>query len=220
MKRFIFIGICIVLLFVLFSGVVWAETMYVSDAIKIMLRTGPGVDHKIIAMIRSGEEVEVIEPDEKWTRVRLPSGKEGWILSRFLTSKQPSRILLERLKENHKALSLQAASLLEENTKLKKENKKFGLKLAENEETLAKISKSYETLKTESAEFLELKSNYEKTASQHANQTEKLKKTEEELTKLLLYQNIKWFLSGAGVLIAGFILGFSAKRQRRKSSLL
>ncbi len=220
MKRFIFIGICIVLLFVLFSGVVWAETMYVSDTIKIMLRTGPGVDHKIIAMIRSGEEVEVIEPDEKWTRVRLPSGKEGWILSRFLTSKQPSRILLERLKENHKALSLQVASLLEENTKLKKENRRFGLKLAENEEILARVSKSYETLKTESAEFLELKSNYEKTASQLANQTEKLKKTEEELTKLLLHQNIKWFLSGAGVLVAGFILGFSAKRQRRKSSLL
>lgn len=220
MKRFIFIGICIVLLFVLFSGVVWAETMYVSDTIKIMLRTGPGVDHKIIAMIRSGEEVEVIEPDEKWTRVRLPSGKEGWILSRFLTSKQPSRILLERLKENHKALSLQVASLLEENTKLKKENRRFGLKLAENEEVLAMVSKSYETLKTESAEFLELKSNYEKTASQLANQTEKLKKTEKELTKLLLHQNIKWFLSGAGVLVAGFILGFSAKRQRRKSSLL
>lgn len=220
MKRFIFIGICIVLLFVLFSGVVWAETMYVSDTIKIMLRTGPGVDHKIIAMIRSGEEVEVIEPDEKWTRVRLPSGKEGWILSRFLTSKQPSRILLERLKENHKALSLQVASLLEENTKLKKENRRFGLKLAENEEILARVSKSYETLKTESAEFLELKSNYERTASQLANQTEKLKKTEEELTKLLLHQNIKWFLSGAGVLVAGFILGFSAKRQRRKSSLL
>ena len=216
MKRFIFIGICIVL----FSGIVWAETMYISDTIKVTLRTGHGIDHKIIEIIKSGEKVEVIEQGKEWTKVRLPSQKEGWILNRFLMSRQPSRLLLKRLKKNHKVLSLQSVSMLQESTKLKKENKRLGLKLAENEETLAKVSKSYEILKTESAEFLELKSNHEKTALQLVRQAEKLKKTEKELTTLLLHQNIKWFLSGAGVLIVGFILGLSAKRKRRKSSLL
>jgi hypothetical protein len=51
-------------------------------------------------------------------------------------------------------------------------------------------------------------------------QTQKASKYEEDLTKLLWNKNIKWFLSGAGVLILGFIIGFMTKRQRRRSSLL
>ena len=43
---------------------------------------------------------------------------------------------------------------------------------------------------------------------------------EEALSKLERGGQIRWFLSGAAVLLAGFFLGFSAKRQRRRSSLL
>ena len=213
----------IVFFIVLFSTAVYAETMYIDDIIKITFRTGPGIDHKIVAMIKSGEKVEVLKPDEpveQWSFVRLTDGKEGWVLSRFLKSKEPDGLILERLKKKHTAIKNQAVSLIEENKVYKKENKKLNSELKTNKEMLDKIKSSYETLKKESAEFLELKSNYEKTSSKLAEQTKKAEKLEEELTKLLLHQNIKWFLSGAGVLLLGFVIGFSTKRQRRRSSLL
>ena len=213
----------IVFFIVLFSTVVQAETMYIADTIKITFRTGPGIDHKIVAMIKSGEKVEVLKPDEpveQWSFVRLTDGKEGWVLSRFLKSKEPDGLILERLKKKHTAIKNQAVSLIEENKVYKKENKKLNSELKTNKEMSDKIKSSYETLKKESAEFLELKSNYEKTSSKLIEQTKKATKLEEELTSLLLHQNIKWFLSGAGVLLLGFVIGFSTKRQRKRSFLL
>ncbi|MDL1964884.1 MAG: TIGR04211 family SH3 domain-containing protein [Deltaproteobacteria bacterium] len=213
----------IVFFIVLFSTAVYAETMYVADIIKITFRTGPGIDHKIVAMIKSGERVEVLkleEPMEEWSFVRLINGKEGWVLSRFLTSKEPDGLVLIKLKKKHNALKNQAISLVEENKIYKKENKELNSELEKNKEILNKTKSSYEILKNESAEFLELKSNYKKTSLNLAELTEKAGKLEEKLTKLLLHQNIKWFLSGAGVLLFGFVIGFSAKRQRRRSSLL
>ncbi len=213
----------IVFFIVLFSTVVQAEAMYVDDIIKITVRTGPGIDHKIVAMIKSGEKVEVLkseEPEKDWSLVRITNGKEGWVLSRFLTSKEPDGLVLDKLKKKHNVLKNQAVSLIEENNVYKKENKKLNSELKTNKEISNKTKSSYETLKKESAKFLELKSNYEKTSSKLIEQTKKAEKLEEELTNLLLHQNIKWFLSGAGVLLLGFVIGFSTKRQRRQSFLL
>ncbi len=213
----------IVFFIVLFSTVVQAETMYVDDIIKITVRTGPGIDHKIVAMIKSGERVEVLKPEEPekdWALVRITNGKEGWVLTRFLTPKEPDGLVLDRLKKKHNVLKNQAVSTIEENKVYKKENKKLNLEVKTNKEISKKIKSSYETLKKESAEFLELKSNYGKTSSKLIEQTKKAEKLEEELTSILLHQNIKWFLSGAGVLLLGFVIGFSTKRQRRQSSLL
>ena len=217
----------IVFFIVLFSTLVHAETMYVADIIKITVRTGPGIAHKIVAMIKSDEKVEVLKPggieegpEKDWSLVRLTNGKEGWVLNRFLKSKEPDRLILDRLKKKHDVLKKQAVSTIEENKVYKKENKKLNSELKTNKEISSEIKSSYEALKKESAEFLELKSNYEKTSSKLIEQTKKATKLEEELTSLLLHQNIKWFLSGAGVLLLGFVIGFSTKRQRRRSSLL
>ena len=210
------IGMCLVL----FSTAVLAETRYINDRMQVTLRTGPANDRKIIALLNIGQKVEMLKPGEEWTLVRVPSGKEGWVVSRFLTDKTPSGIELKILKNKHNLLKVQASSLREENNSLKAENESLSTELATSQEKLKNLNNAYETLKTESADFLELKSKYKESTSKLADQTEKAEKFEEELTKLLWNQNIKWFLSGAGVLILGFIIGFSTKRQRRRSSLL
>jgi SH3 domain protein len=99
-------------------------------------------------------------------------------------------------------------------------NKQLSSELLNSKEMLSNVSKSYETLKSESADFLKLQSTYNKTASELAEQNKKAEKLEEGLSELLFQHNIKWFLCGAGVLLVGLLIGFSAKRQRRKSSLL
>ncbi|MBU4186316.1 MAG: TIGR04211 family SH3 domain-containing protein, partial [Proteobacteria bacterium] len=127
----------IVFFIVLFSTVVQAETIYVGDIIEITVRTGPGIDRKIVAMIKSGETVEVLNPEEvekDWSLVRITNGKEGWVLSRFLTSKEPDGLVLERLKKKHGVLKNQAVSLIEENKVYKKENNKLNSELKTNKE--------------------------------------------------------------------------------------
>ena len=211
------VGICLFLL----STTVPAETKhYINDSMKITMRTGPATDRKIIALLSVGQEVEVLKAENEWTLVRLLNGKEGWVISRFITDQTPESIQLEALKKNHSALQTKAASLMEENKALKDENKTLAMNLNTSETKQKSLNKSYETLKKESKQFLDLQAKYKESTSKLAAQTQKAEKYEDELTKLLWNKNIKWFLSGAGVLILGFIIGFSTKRQRRHSSLL
>jgi SH3 domain protein len=211
------VGICLFFL----STAVLAETKYyINDSMKVTMRTGPATDRKIIALLSVGQEVEILKAEDEWTLIRLQNGKEGWVISRFITDQTPDSIQLEALKANHSILQTKVASLMEENTALKAENKKLSIDLNTSEKKEKDLSKDYETLKKESKQFLDLQAKYKESTSKLAAQTQKAEKYEDELTKLLWNKNIKWFLSGAGVLILGFIIGFSTKRQRRHSSLL
>jgi len=194
----------------------YAETMYVSDIVKITLRTGPGTDHRVIAMLQSGQSVEALNAGEEWTQVRLPNGKEGWVLNRLLTEEKPKVLLLEQMREKNNTLSTRLSELLNENKSLIETNERLETELGQQQTNLKELSQSYETLKKESSEFLTIQKEYKKSAADLAKQIKKATEMEAELRKLRLNHNIKWFLIGAGVLLFGFLIGFSAKRQRRR----
>ncbi|MDM8549252.1 TIGR04211 family SH3 domain-containing protein [Desulfobacterales bacterium HSG2] len=227
MKNYVFIGICLLL----FATTSAQAVMYVKE-IEITMRTGPGNHRQIIAMLSSGQKVSVLERGEGWTNVRIPDGKEGWVLSQYLTSKRPAKYELEVLKKEHESLSVQVASLIEENRKLKTENKKLLSEFADSEKTFDKLNKSYESLKGESADFLRIKSAYQKVSEQLAEQMKKAENLEKKLAKIQRERNLKWyltepaqmgFLCGAAVLVAGLLIGVfvgRAKRGGRRSSLM
>jgi SH3 domain protein len=216
LKQIILIGVILTL----FSAIGFAESMYVTDVIKLTLRSGPSTEYKILAVVESGQKVEVLEPGEDWSLVRLPDGKEGYMLTRYLISEPTSSVLLEQLQEKHKALTEQATTLLEENTQLREENQNLKGSLEKTEKTLNTIEGDYQELKAGSAEYLTLKTQHQKVSGQLAEQTQKAQRLEAELRKVEVNQYIKWFLAGSGVLLVGFIVGFSARRQRRRPSLL
>ncbi len=212
MKYFIFIIMSILIL----SATVQAETRYISNIIKITLRTGPGIDHKIVRMVKSGQNVEVKEQGAEWSKVQLPDGTEGWVLNRFLTRKEPDFITLERLRKKYNDIMAQLPAITQENRQLKEDNRKLKQKLDEDQAKASRLAKDYAKLKTNSAGYLELKGEHEKVVSRLAAASSKVKRLEKEL----LNKYITAGLTGAAVLLLGFIIGFSAKRQRKRSSLL
>jgi len=212
----ILIGICLLV----FCGNVYAETMYVKDVLRLPLRTGRSTEYKIIAVVESSQEVEVLQSEAEWSQVRLPNQKEGWVQTRYLSSEVTHKIKLKNLEIKHKNLMAQASALLEENAKLKREKRKLGAQFDGNEQALEKIRSDFESLKADSAEFLNLKTKYDTAAAELSDKTQKLQKLEQELSRFQLYYYIRWFLAGSGVLLVGFMIGFSAKRQRRRPSLL
>ncbi len=201
---------------VLFSVPAWAETMYVSDILKITLRSGAGTDHKILKMLESGQRVEVVDSNEQWAKVQLPNGTEGWVLKRFITPEKTSRLVLEKLGKKHEQLLAQFSARQKENTQLKDENKRISTELEKNITSLGNTSKEYETLKKNSADFLKLETNYKNATAQLSEQTQ----LNEKLIKENVQNYIKAGLCGAGVLLLGFIIGFATKRPRQRSSLL
>lgn len=196
-----------------------AESMYVTDVLKVDLRTGPSTEYKIIKIIESGEKIELKEPGQNWSLVRLNNGKEGWILNRYMISDETSKIKLVKLELEHSTLKAKFNSIFEENSELKTENQKLGSELSDTKKELERIRNDYESLKADSAEFLTLKSNFEKVSKQLSEQTQKSNELEKQVSNLEVSYYIKWFLAGSGVLFVGFVLGFNTKRQRRQSSL-
>ena len=216
MKWYVIVGIVLVVI----CSSVQAESMYVSEIIEITLRTGPGIDHKVIAMIKSGESLEVLEPGPEWTRVRLPNQKEGYVLSRFLTTKKPNEMLLRELNERYRLLEAKADRLREDHQNQASASESLQAELEQKEQLLARVTESYEKLRKESAEFLNLKSNYKTISSNLNEQAQRAEQLEQALTKLQKRQIFRWVLTGAGILLVGFLIGMSSKRQRRRSSLL
>jgi SH3 domain protein len=198
----------------------FAESMYISDRLKVTVRRGPSTEYKILDIAESGERVEILETGEDWTLVRLDNGKEGYVTTRYLMANPTHAIRLEQLQAKHKSLTQQAAALLEENTSLREENKKLLSTLSGTEKSMKKLDNDYQELKAGSAEFLSLKTKYKQVSEQLTEQTKKADILDKELSKVELNQYIKWFLAGSGVLLVGFVIGFSAKRQRRRPSLL
>jgi SH3 domain protein len=203
----------------LFASVLQAETMYVRDILKITMRTGRGVEYKILEVLESGQEVEVLSIDDEWANVRLQNGKEGWVSGKYLTSEKTSSLVLKKIQEKESLLGSQISVFRSENTKLKNEVKELGLQLAESRQSLFEIKKAYDNLKSSSGGLIQLEVDYKKAAQKLAEQSHKVESLEEELTRILQQQNIKWFFSGAAVLIVGFIIGYSARREKRRSLL-
>jgi len=220
LKRMVLIGICLAF----FSTVGFAESMYISDKLKVTVRSGPSTEYKILDIAESGDRVEILETGQEWTLVKLLSGKargkEGYITSRYLVSGPTYALRFEQLQAKQKTLTQQATTLLDENNKLRQENKGLKTMLSGTEKSLKKLDGEYQELKTGSAEFLELKAKFKQVSEQLAEQTQKAGELDKELSKVEINQYIKWFLAGSGVLLVGFIVGFSARRSRRRPSLL
>jgi SH3 domain protein len=216
LKQIVFLGICVMC----FCAVGFAETRYVTDLLKLPLRTGPSTEYKILDLVKSGEQLEVVEPGKDWSKVRLPNGKEGYVLNRYLVGQPTSAVQLEKLRSKYTSLRQQATALIEENSRFKEENQTFKSSLDSSETALKKVETDYKELKAGAAEFLTLKKKYKEVSTQLAEQTKRANTLDKELSGLEMNQYIKWFLAGSGVLLVGFIIGFSAKRGRRRPSLI
>lgn len=216
LKRVVILGICLMCL----SAVSYADTRYVTDLWRLPLRTGPGTEYKILVLVKSGQLLEVVEPGDDWSRVRLPNGKEGYVLNRYLVTQPTAALQLTELRGKYTALRQQVKSLVEENNRFKDENKTFKSSLDSSEKALRKLDVDYKELKAGAAEFLNLKKKYQEVSTRLAEQTKRANTLDKELSGLEMNQYIKWFLAGSGVLLVGFIIGFSARRGRRRSSLM
>jgi SH3 domain protein len=171
-------------------------------------------------MLRSGQPVTINETGDEWTQVTLADGKEGYVLSRFISTAPPARLSLERIRDAYEALQTRASDLEQEHSRLVSENQALENELETVSHKLETVGKEYAALKSESSDFFSLKKQYEQASGQLQEKTERVNKLEEQVSRLQLNRNIRWFLGGAGVLVLGFLIGFSAKKQRRRSSLL
>jgi SH3 domain protein len=209
------IGMCLLAV----AATARAETVYVSDVIKLSVRSGPGNEHKSIAVTESGQPVELVKSGEEWSLVRLANGAEGYVLARFLTTVPPGRFQYVQLQDKIKALTAQAAGLAEENSRLKAANEKLAAAVSGGQNQIDSLRSEYETFKQDASDFVNLKAKNDALSAELEQKNKQLAALETQPDDVYRTTYLYWFLAGAAVLLAGFLTGYSAKRQRWKSSL-
>jgi len=227
MTRKLLFALCLLLL----GSSAFAETKYVIDQIVITLRSGQSNQHQILRTLPSGTKMEVLETADKYSRVRLADGTEGWVLNQYITSTPIAKHRLAAAQKKLAKLEAENARLLAEfeakNAKLKEE-------LAATSSKEGSLSKQYAALKKQDEKLNEELNRLRRVAAkplQLENENTRLKKQLLELEnehELVQQENQmlrdsaerEWFLTGAGVIILGIILGLIAPslRPRKKSS--
>lgn len=200
--------------FLVASAPGFAKTLYVRGTMTIPARMGPGDEHKVVGTARTGDAVEVTEESGEWSFIRFGEGREGWVLSRYLTDRLPDPELIQQLQTQQRADRQRIAELEEENLQLRGEQKSIADRLAE-------LHSRHEELRQGSQEYLTLKEEHEGTLREVQDCRASLERLTQENKDLADAQQVQWFLAGAGVFFSSWLLGFLMGRARRrtKSSL-
>lgn len=222
MKKFQYI-IPIILGLGLVGQTSWAAKAYVTDTFKITLRTGPSVQNKVIAMLSSGQLVEVLKSQNEWSRVRLldpeENNIEGWVRTNYLVSRVPWELQVKALKKENDRLKEKLKGIENELAEMTTQEQEHNQELQKSTGALKSLQNDHESLRREAAEYLELKTKHEAVSEQLIT----IQRTADTLTKenqkLRSSQRIKWFATGAMVILGGLIIGLvlGSKQKKRKS---
>jgi len=191
------------------AATVTADTYLVVNDTEVPVRSGQGTEYKIVALLKNGEPVTSLEETEYWIRIRTATGREGWMLKRYLSSAPSVDDSFALPAQNNQA------------TKPFQVISPFSAPLQNT--SLASTNISPE--KTDSPHVGNPPPNVEQKLKEQQQEIEELKNKLAAATKenqeLRENERTKWFLAGGGVFIVGWLLGLiSGKARRRKPSLL
>ena len=74
-----------------------AQADYVRDELRINMRSGPGLQYRIVKLLRSGDQVARLTEQDDWVQVRSGEGEEGWVPAGYLSAAPPPSVALPRV---------------------------------------------------------------------------------------------------------------------------
>jgi len=195
-----------------------AETLYVSDTLDINMRSGPSTGHKIIRTPDSGTPLTVLEKDTSsgYTRVRLSSGTEGWVLTRFLMNKPAAKEQLAKALETIKVFQSSSSNAQNELIALKDTHQKLERKAKKLTTSNTKLEKELSSIKKTAANAINIERENKKIAKELLSLERNHQLLQQQTEALKDRREKDWFIAGAGVLIIGMLMGFIIPKLRFK----
>ncbi|ABR74442.1 hypothetical protein CBG46_10825 [Actinobacillus succinogenes] len=164
-----------------------AETQYVTENLNTYLRKGAGDNFKIAGAIQAGEQVTVLNRQEKYSLIRDSRNREAWILNSELTSSPSSKDENPKLK----------AQIQELTTKLNRIDSDWQQRTEEMKRRSDDSNQKSSQLLEENSQ---LKRELEITKNKNRDLEALLDAGKREIA-------IQWFIYGGSVLGVGLLLG-------------
>lgn len=194
------------------------QQCYVAEIQEITVRTGPSLENKIVQIVKSGSPVEKLKEEGDWALVRTDTGREGWVLKRYITRETPARAQFEDFKAKNAELIDKADKVDAIIGKYEQQHKTLQQNLSDLQAQHAALKNQYESLAQANSDVADMTRKHQenKAALETARQDlEKIKRENETLRDL---SDVKWFLAGAGVFFGGWLFGYFIGRSARKKS--
>ncbi len=99
-----------------------AAPAWVKGEIRLNLRSGAGTEFKIIGLVQTGDELNVLSTTKKWTRVRNSDQKTGWIPAGYLENEPPPALRLQIVETEAASLRGQLEELRTDTSSLRESN--------------------------------------------------------------------------------------------------
>jgi len=197
-----------VLLF-LSTSVAQAETRYVTDQVKITMRSGESAKHRITRMLSSGTEVTVLSTNKAsgYSKIRLADGKTGYVLTRQLLTQPVARERIAKLEQRIKELESTPGELSSKLAQLSREHDALQQAHSALQSEKDAIQSQLEELKRTSANAVQIAQERKSLRKQVATMSRDLANQEQEIRELRNNTTQTWFLIGGGVLFGGILLG-------------
>ena len=209
-------------LFLLLPGLLLAETRYVTDIAKITLRTGESTSHKILKILDSGTKVEALSDNKEtgYTKVRY-NDQVGYMLTNKLMDKPSAREQLAALEQEIRELKSDPGELRQKLTDLQQQHRE--LQVA-HEELLAikqRQEQELQSIQRTASNAIRISNERNELRQQVASLTRAVAELQQQNQDLSNDATRDWFLIGAGVIIAGILIGLilpHLRFQRRRDS--
>jgi len=183
--------------------------MYVDDTLLVPLRSGEGTSFRIIHKgLKSGVKLEIIEQNKAtgYSEVRTPSGIEGFLPTRYLTSTPIAKILLSDARKS-------LAKTKKENTSVKKKLSKLDAQFStlstehnQASKELSQNSKELNNIKSISANAINLDRRNRELRESNEQLRNDLELIETENMRLKDKSDSNMLLIGGGLVTLGIIL--------------
>ena len=215
--------LCLVL-FASLACAAQAQQRYVSDEQFVPLRSGPGIEFRIVHRgIPSGTAltVEEVSEDSEYSRIVTARGTAGWIRSQYLVQQQPARQLLSAATQENDKLQQELADVLQQQEELRKNFQSISDKLVTTEEQLNSTGGELAEVKRISAKALSLDADKKRLLEQGEMQHSRMEVLEGENQRLQDSAESDAFFNGALAVLLGVIITLLVPRlwpKRRNSS--
>jgi len=211
--------ILLALAFYLATGPLYAaDTRYITDEFEVTMRSGTSTSNSIVRMLQSGEAVTVLEEDlaAQYSLVETASGKQGYVLTRFLmpipAARQRLADLEARFEQQKTRLDQQSSEITELKQSLgqeKSDNSALTTTLRASERELSEVR----TAAQDTLSILDQNKRLQTVVDQLRQEKTGLTETVAELTDST---RLDWFLRGGAVCLIAFVIGILVTRIRWK----
>lgn len=198
-----------------------AATRYVTPSAEVVVRTGQGNEYKIIGMVKDGDAVDLLQESDAYALVRLPDGREGWMLKRFLSAAPPLSVVVASLRAENEKMKQREMEQTQQVNEISENLKRTEAELASILTERDQIKTDYQNLRQDTADVILIKEDMLRVTKENELLVQEMAALKEENNKLNKDKSINWFLAGGGVLLVGMFIGrLSSASRKRKSSLL